>query len=108
MRRCTKIYEETNNIEDLNPEEKIDYYPEYLLVENSYPEKQLSTGYEKARYIERDTPPQKNAYKRREQFFNYYTKENMPYNKINQNIKNKKLNTPDRIKNTYNYHFYIF
>ena len=103
MNRYPEIYEETNyRDEDDSPEEKYGYYPEYHLVKKFYPDQNPSFGYEKVRNITRDLPPQNNAYKRRERVYNYYTETNLPYNENKQNTQNRRLNTPDRIKNTYN------
>ena len=103
MNRYPEIYEETNyRDEDDSPEEKYGYYPEYHLVKKFYPDQNPSFGYEKVRNITRDLPPQNNAYKRRERVYNYYTETNLPYNENKPNIQNRRLNTPDRIKNTYN------
>ena len=105
-----EIYEETNNyIEDQRPEERYQYQPEYRLVREYYPN-QKPLIYEKSRYITREIPPKNNAQMRTrtEQYYNYYTESNLPYNENSQNFEqsnqntNKRYNTPDRISNAYN------
>ena len=107
MRDYHEIYEETNNyIEGQRPEYQ--YKPEYCFVKEYYPNKKPLI-YEKSRYVTREIPPENNAQMRtrKEQYYNYYTESNLPYNENNQyfeenNQNNKRYNTPDRISNSYN------
>ena len=104
MNRYQEIYEESNNIdENLRPKEKYDYHPEYHLFKRFYPYENDFIGYERARYIKINSPPKNNAYKRRDHNYISYTKTNFPLSGNNQKMHNKKLKTPERIKNTYNY-----
>ena len=109
MNDYQEIYEETNNyIEDQSPEGRYQYQPEYHLVKEYYPN-QKPLIYEKSRYITREMPNNKAQIRTRtDQYYNYYTESNLPYNENNQNFElnnqntNKRYNTPDRISNVYN------
>jgi hypothetical protein len=105
MNDYQEVYEEINNLEDLQGQRDERYkYPDYQSIPENY-NNDFPSQYERENNIQKEIRPKNNIRTQKEEYYNYYTESSSPYNDdqvTSERLSNNKCYTPDRTSNNNN------